>query len=285
MKRLFVFLFVSIVACTALYARPWWANPCSEEGTFYVEDDFGDPTNNFYRGLGHYDGTYKLSSGKTGNAGMHFMLNNFNKDVIITIQDQGETENFYGNIYTEWYDYDCYLSLDWTSPSVTVKIKFQDGKVKEYKGTLENDDITGSGAVKMVRIKDLQDDIVGQESMMISVSNSSVSYTFRDVSLYQSWLVFIKMHGDWKITASTDPSIKSGELHFWPKRGSTVQFDDYFNDKPSWGTKTIDDKPVFYFSPGDSENGPFYNVTFSSDGKKVVLKNTSTEKEITLQRI
>lgn len=276
MRRLFTFLFIVIVACSALYAYG-----CNEQGSFYVEDDFGDQTNDFYRGFGHNDGTYKLSSGKTGNAGMHFMLNNFNKDVIITIQDQGRTDE-YG---TEWYDYDCYLSLDWTSSNVTVKIKYQDGKVKEYTGTLKNDDITGSGAKKMVLIKNLQDDIVGQKSMMISVSNSSVSYTFRDVSLYQSNLVFIKMSGDWKITASTDPSINSGELHFWPGRGSTVQFNDYFNDDPTWGVKTIEDKPFFYFSPGNGDEGPYYNVSFSSNDKKVVLKNTSTGKEITLQRI
>lgn len=275
MKRCFILLIVATIFCGILYA-----NGCSEQGTFYVKDDFGDFTNDFYRGFGHNDGTFKLSTGKTGDAGMHFMLNSFNKDVIITIQDQGSP----GEYGTEWYDNDCLLSWDWDS-SVTVKIKYQSGTVKEYKGTLKNDDITGTGAKKMIHIKDMQDDIVGQESMMIAISNSSVSYTFRNVSFYKSSLVFIKIHGDWKILSSTEPTVKNGELHLWSNRGSTIIIDDFTNTDPSWGTDTIDGQPVFYFSPGNSDEGPYYTVSFSTDGKKAVLTDISTKTEIILQRI
>ncbi|MCI7541781.1 MAG: hypothetical protein MSB08_01890 [Subdoligranulum sp.] len=273
MKRCFILLIVAFIACGILYAN-------GSPENIYVKDEFGDFTNDFYRGLSYYDGTYKLSTGKTGDARMQFMLNSFNKDVIISIQDHvGPGE--YG---TEWYDYDCLLSWDWNS-TITVKIKYQSGTVKEYKGTLKTDDITGTGFKKMIQIKDMQDDIVGQKSMMIAISNSYVSYTFRDLSLHEENLLSIKINGDWKIMSSTEPTVKNGELHLWSNRGSTIIIDDIINTDPEWGTDTIDDQPLFFFSPGNSDEGPYYAVSFSSDEKEAVLTNISTKTEIILQRI
>ena len=278
MKKLLLLFLLSIVAATL------FAMGCAEEGVHYLVDDFGDVSDEFWRTYSHCEGTCKLSSGLTDVAGLHIMLNNFNEDVIFSIQDQtsyeyGADEYCYDYVSENkvWSNTDCYLSL-FFGGSVLVKIKFENGTVGKYNAELINDQISGTGAKKHVLIRNLYKDIVGQGNMMISISNNNVAYTFRNISISEFQNTYLHLMANWKISDSEIDSYETGKiLSIWPgNHPSNVE---------KWGFETLEDSgtSVFYMTPGDGNNGPFYTYVFNENYSTLTLKDIETSKMVVLE--
>lgn len=269
-----IFLLLCLISC----AFSLFAYGCKEEGTNYLVDDFGDATDQFWYVRSHIDGTYKLSSGATGDAGLHLYLNNFNSDIIFSIQDQisYSTDTYWDYVddYHVWSNGNTYLSYTFSN-DVTVKIKYPDNSVKSYKGTLQNDDICGSGSKKHVLVKNLKNELVGAGEVMVSISNSSVSYTFRSVSLPSSTGLFVDIAGDWTVKSSMDSNYAVGQrINIWPGERNSL----------TYGTKIINEQPTLYIEPGTKDNGPFYCVEFTNNGRQAKLTDISNELVIILEK-
>lgn len=293
MKRVFLLLIVALLSCNFLCA--YYVN--------YVKDEFGDYSDDFYMYADESYGEFKLNTGKKAQAKIRFVINNFNSDVLIKIYDKKEYK--YNDLLGErqylFVDKDCYLvSKDST---IIVKIKYENGTVKEYEGILCTDDINGSGANNVIQVKDLKkEDIIDQKTFKMAISNSYVSYTFnRVVSTGEETLLAFKMIGDWKITNSTEPNITTGELHFGFKGNMKLIIEDHAMEYPSMSMLTetyADVGAVFYINSYDvrftanephdgqrSYSSRYYKVSFSSDGNKAVLTNTKLNTEFTLERL
>lgn len=277
MKKFVLVILAIFLVCGTVYAQG-----CPEEGTFYEEDDFGDISDNFFVGTGHFDGTYKTNKGATGTAGLHFILNNYNKDVILTVQDRSHYDSDW--YQTVWDDYDCYLSYG--SDVIDVKIKFSNGKVETYKGKLMYDELVGTGKKRFINVPAIYDKIIDEKDMSISLSNSACSYTYKGIYVPEEDKDRLRISGRWNVVSSEVEDYKNCSITIYPGKHSR------FIEKKSgekinigYGWNEVDGNRYFYMTPGTKDDGPFYSYTFSQNNSSVTLKDMTSGKKVVMNRI